>query len=259
MNIKHLLPLQRIIGKMDNDFNIDQSDWIPRVAAWTIDCLAQLKCTPYIRRKIKYKVVDRIIRMTNVVNIKDIKVYDEHGCEIVNRIDSREMNITYIPQLNDYGDTIGGEGWSSEDASLYDDKEVVDRLSAGSNCINRCKNFVVVDNNKIELNYDAKFVIVEVLRVATYYDDYFNEEVPFVYDNGVLLEAICWYCLMKMLQRGYKHQVFSLSGNEAVNPYIQWNKIKDQAAASVRKDLRNPSKNEGWNNFFYNSTFLPRG
>ena len=53
MKIKHLLPLQRIIAKVDNDFNIDQSDWIPRVAAWTIDAMSILKCTPYVKKRFK--------------------------------------------------------------------------------------------------------------------------------------------------------------------------------------------------------------
>ena len=42
MKLKHQLPLQRLIAKIDNDFNISESDWIPRVAAWTIDALSQI-------------------------------------------------------------------------------------------------------------------------------------------------------------------------------------------------------------------------
>ena len=31
--------VERIIAKIDNDFNPDGSDWIPRVIAWTIDAM----------------------------------------------------------------------------------------------------------------------------------------------------------------------------------------------------------------------------
>ena len=31
--------IEHIIAKIDNDFNIDHSDWIPRVAAWAIEAL----------------------------------------------------------------------------------------------------------------------------------------------------------------------------------------------------------------------------
>ena len=35
--------IERIIAKIDNDFNPDNSDWIPRVGAWTIDAMNMLK------------------------------------------------------------------------------------------------------------------------------------------------------------------------------------------------------------------------
>ena len=39
MKIKNKVSLGRLIGKVDNDFNISESDWIPRAAAWVIDAL----------------------------------------------------------------------------------------------------------------------------------------------------------------------------------------------------------------------------
>ena len=46
MQLNNQLPLQRLIGKIDNDFNIDNSDWIPRVGAWVTDALSQMKLLP---------------------------------------------------------------------------------------------------------------------------------------------------------------------------------------------------------------------
>ena len=46
MKIKNQLPLSRLIGKIDNDFNISESDWIPRVAAWVTDALSQMQILP---------------------------------------------------------------------------------------------------------------------------------------------------------------------------------------------------------------------
>lgn len=43
--------LEHIIAKIENDFNPDNSDWIPRVAAWTIDAMAQLKVFNTIKNK----------------------------------------------------------------------------------------------------------------------------------------------------------------------------------------------------------------
>ena len=64
--------------------------------------------------------------------------------------------------------------------------------------------------------------------------------------------------MFKYLSRGNKHTVYSLtSPNQILNPYIQWSTIKPKATAAVKIALR--KDNGGWNNFFYNSTFLPRG
>lgn len=38
--------IERIIAKIDNDFNPDNSDWIPRVAAWCIDAMSQIDVLP---------------------------------------------------------------------------------------------------------------------------------------------------------------------------------------------------------------------
>lgn len=263
MKINHVLPLQRLIGKIDNDFNIDQSDWIPRVAAWTVDALSQLKCTPYTRIKKKYCTDDEgFIRLDNVVDIQSIKVYSTTGCEIKNLSGSNFLHTPY-KQLNKiYNDTsaIDGGRWTDEEIAVFiGDNDAARRMMIGRVCADNRYNFVIVGDDKLQANVSNTNLIVDYVTVATYYDEYFNDQVPFVYDNGDLLEALAWYCLMKILQRGYKHQVFSLTGQEPVNPYVQWNKIKDKATASVRHDLFDASKNTGWNNFFYNSTFLPRG
>ena len=82
-------------------------------------------------------------------------------------------------------------------------------------------------------------------------------DVPYIYDNGLLLEALSWYILFKYLSRGSKHQVYSLtSPNPVLNPFTQWNTIKSKAEKSVAIDLAKDT--DGWRNFFFNSTFDPR-
>jgi hypothetical protein len=82
--------------------------------------------------------------------------------------------------------------------------------------------------------------------------------VPYIYDNGLLLEALSWYVVFKYLSRGSKHPVYSLtSNNPVINPYSQWLALKPKAEISVKLSI-NKNRNDGWNNFFYNSTFLPK-
>ena len=82
MKINNQLPLQRLIGKIDNDFNISESDWIPRVAAWTIDALSQMKVLPMEKKKRTLEVSDRLAQFPCQLNATELKVYDSNGCEI---------------------------------------------------------------------------------------------------------------------------------------------------------------------------------
>ena len=49
--------VEQIIAKLDNDFNLDQTDYVPRIAAWVIEALSILKCTKfeYTTKKIEIK------------------------------------------------------------------------------------------------------------------------------------------------------------------------------------------------------------
>lgn len=246
MKLNNQLTLQRLIGKVDNDFNISESDWIPRVAAWTIDALSQMKVLPMERKRRTLEVSDRIAQFPCTLNAEEISVYDSNGREIPaynkykscgckrNNSSTGEQIAVIIPNVPN--------GWETT--------QVADIIT------NTDKNFVL-DGNNIILNFDTDTIDVESLEVATYYDEYYDCECPYIYDDGLLLEALSWYILYKYLSRGSKHTVYSLQSNSpVVNPFIQWNTLRPKAMASVKGKLGSA---KGWNNFFYNSTFLPRG
>ena len=73
--------VDRIIAKIDNDFNPNISDWIPRVGAWVHDALMQLDCIITETKTKKLTVKDNIARSDcELGNL--IKVYDSNGCLI---------------------------------------------------------------------------------------------------------------------------------------------------------------------------------
>lgn len=248
MKIKNQLKLERLIAKIDNDFNISESDWIPRVAAWTIDALSQMQVLPMERKRRKLEVSDRIAQFPCCINAKELKVYDKNGCE--------------IPALEKDNSCC-----SNNRTSYSSDKQIAvidDANRTGTNfmrvgnLINKAlgRNFVLSGNN-IELNFDTDEIEVETYETATYHDDYYDCEVPYIYDNGYLLEALAWYVLFKYLSRGSHHPVYDLKSlNTIINPYSRWNELRVKAASSVKIAISN--SDDGWNNFFYNSTFLPR-
>lgn len=247
MKLKNQLPLSRLIGKIDNDFNISESDWIPRVAAWTIDALSQMQVLPMERKRRKLEVSNRAAQFPCMINAKELRVYDKHGCEIM------ELNND-----NSCGCSKSSKTMPQEIAVIDNtNKTGINFMTVGTVVTsNRNHNFVL-DGNNIELNFDTDEIEVESYETATYFDEYYQCQVPYIYDNGLLLEALAWYCLFKYLSRGSKHQVYSLSSpNQVLNPYIQWNILRPKAMASVKIAISRSS--DGWNNFFYNSTFLPR-
>lgn len=246
MKLKNQVTLQRLVGKIDNDFNISESDWIPRVAAWTIDALSQMQVLPMERKKRILEVSERIAQFPCVINSTELRVYDKYGNE--------------IPELNKEGSCgCNRQNSTPREIAIFDSSnktgiqpmEIANVVNGVAN-----RNFVL-DCDKIELNFDTDQITVESYEVATYYDEYYDCDCPYIYDNGLLLEALAWYCIFKYLSRGSQHPVFSLkSPNPALNPYMQWIGLKTKAANSTKIELNN--NRDGWNNFFYNSTFLPR-
>lgn len=247
MKLNNQLPLQRLIGKIDNDFNISESDWIPRVAAWVIDALSQMKVLPMERKRRTLEVSERVAQFPCMLNATEIKVYDKNGCE-----------IDYLnPDKNSCGCTSVKS--ASQEIAVFDssNKTGVNFMNVVNVTDSSNRNFVI-DCNNIELNFDTDSIDVETYEVATYYDEYYDCDVPYIYDDGLLLEALAWYVMFKYLSRGSKHQIYDLKSNSPVtNPWIQWNTLRPKAANSVKKAISSDAT--GWNNFFYNSTFRPRG
>lgn len=259
MKIKRQLKLGRLIGKIDNDFNISDSDWIPRVAAWVTDALSQMKILPSEKKRRTLEVSERVAQFPCELNATELKVFDSNGREIEEYDAEKHCNA---PNGNGGDCNCGSQSNNSpigREIGVFDstNKTGVNTVLI-ANVVSPSGRNYVLDGNKIELNFDTDSITVESYETATYYDDYYDCECPYIYDNGLLLEALAWYCMFKYLSRGNSHPVYDLKAqNQVLNPYIQWTLIKTKAANAVKMDM-NKHKDDGWNNFFYNSTFLPR-
>ena len=256
MKVKRLISIQRLVGKVDNDFNIPESDWIPRVAAWTIDALSQLKVLPMEKKRRTLEVSERIALFPCEITASELRVFDKYGNEIANGAESKCGNNKSSCNKCTNSST-GGQyetiGVTNTKADSWATSTILDKVQ-----VNPEGHMYYLEGNSIELNFDTDCIVVESLEVATYYDEYYDCEVPYVYDNGTLLEALAWYVLFKYLSRGSKHPVYSLtSPSPYTNPAARWEALKSKAKTSVLNDMKKGG-DEGWNNFFYNSTFLPR-
>lgn len=253
MKVKRLISIQRLVGKVDNDFNISESDWIPRVAAWTIDALSQLKVLPMEKKRRELEVSERIALFPCEIVTSELKVYDKYGNEIPNGNDDK-CSPCGKPTTSSTGGQYQTIGVTNPNAKDYVTSTILDNVQTSPE-----EHKFYLNDKSIELNFDTDKITVESFEVATYHDEYYDCEVPYIYDNGTLLEALSWYILFKYLSRGSSHPVYSLkSPNQYTNPFAQWSLLKSKAKISVLNDM-SKGGDEGWNNFFYNSTFLPRG
>ena len=85
--------------------------------------------------------------------------------------------------------------------------------------------------------------------------------MPAIPNNGILIEALVYYCMYKMLCRGYKHPVFNLQASQyGTNPYYIWTQMKEEARRSVLSNRvdSNEDITKILRSNFYINTFDPR-
>lgn len=267
--------IERLIAKIDNDFNPDNSDWIPRVSVWAIDAMSQLDVLRTERKKKKVPVSDRIAYSSCEINTNDIKVYDKNGCEIPRAGSACGCSSPFTGERTNEVSACNTTGTTDaiyQDAAYAPDVQAVVRqtkdyparynvIEVGSNINSSTKcerNYVPLDAYKLELNFDTEYIYIEAEYIQTIVSEAFCCELPVIPNNGLLLEAISYYCIYKMLCRGYKHPVFNLSASQyGTNPYYEWNKLKDEARRSVINDNVDDASNL-FRSALYIETFNPK-
>ena len=265
--------IERLIGKIDNDFNPDNSDWIPRVGAWAIDAMQQLNVLRKVTKQKTIKVIDRIAYVNCPINNTEIKVFDCNGCEIKQASKAKsckcapstgekvESNTEISNTLNYYQTTSPNNVPDITLAESQESKDFPNRYRIHEINVhgNDARNYVIVDCNKLELNFDTNSVTIEYKDIETIDSEAFGCCLPVIPNNGLLLEAIAFYCMYKMLTRGYKHPVFNLGASQyGTNPYYIWNQLKEEAKRSVAIQNQGDIDTHSFRSAFFIETFDPR-
>lgn len=273
---KEVTTLENLIAKIDNDFNPDNSDWIPRVGAWAIEAMMQLRVLRTVEKKRKLNVVDGYAKSPCDFDKNNIKVYDKNNCEIPEASSNSSNCCSSSDSLPTGGDSechVNPRGTLEHgyDENRKDITSVsfhvntiderarynVQNIELG-NTARKGRNYVLASPNIIELNFDTDYIYVVSNEVETCFSNTYGCDLPVIPNNGILLEAITYYCMYKMLTRGYKHPVMNLAASQyGTNPYYLWTTLKEKAKASVTLDSqRNDGKDSAaWQSYFYNATF----
>lgn len=244
--IEDNVSIERIIAKIDNDFNPDNTDWIPRVAAWVTDALLQLDVNLTKRKRISLPIRNRI--GISQYNLRNAIIYDKCG----NRIQEATANASDCPcngfsstgdleQTTTASATDTSETICNEDANNAPDQMVSEQIAPNRYNIyefelgcDKQRNYVLIDDTKIELNFDTDCIQLEYDFIETQESELYGCELPMIPNDGVLIEALTYFCMYKMLTRGYKHPVMNLAASQyGTNPYYIWLQMKEQAKRSI--------------------------
>lgn len=274
MKIKTTTNIEQIVAKIDNDFNPEGTDWIPRIVTWTIEVLDYLKINKTKHTVKKYIVNNKIAIIDCKICNVPFKVYDRNKC-IIEALDSKSCcNLPFKGQDSEDNIAISNTITVTNVSNNAPNKEIYQQVNnsydnprynvyeyrEGINPID--KNYVLIGDNKIELNFETDYIYLEFDEVETYYSNKFNCELPVIPNNAILHEAIVAYCMYKMLCRGYKHPIFNLRDNSpALNPYINWTMLLEKAKISVMADEQDRNSEDAahlMRSNFYINTFDPR-
>lgn len=278
MQNNNTISVEKIIAKIDNDFNPDGSDWIPRVISWTIDAMGQLDVLRIVSKKRRLAVINNIARTACPFSTKGLKVYDDNGCEVsvisarcgscsspspTGEQPDKSLELSNTMSIVDTGyngkETYGSLAIHNNTPDVKKQATVVEEIYSAPRRGCEDRGYVLVDDHTIEINFDAKYIDIISNEVETEYSEYYKCDIPVIPNNYILIEAIGYYCMYKMLCRGMKHPVFNLGASQyGTNPYYQWEQLKNKAKAGVIIDWQAESGNkdgDAWRSYFYNYTF----
>lgn len=263
--------VERIVAKIDNDFNPDNSDWIPRVAAWCIEAMSTVNGLRKVKKSRRLTVRDRIVYSACDLDLINLTVKDCNGCEVVlkqsnsdcgSNSSTGEVIRSVTPKTVDYIYTGQSDVPGLVQTEHVLTKDYPSRYNVKNIYPNQDKrDYVVINNRQLELNFDTDYVDVEQYEVETVYSEYFQEELPVIPDIVPLIESITNYCMYKMLCRGVRHPIYNLAASQyGTNPYYMWSTGLDKVKNEVIKYYQGEviKGNALWNGSFYIYTFNPR-
>ena len=197
-----LTTANEVIARVDNNFDIDYSDWITRAPLWISDALSELRLVQaYEETSIDLDVVNYHVELPNISQY-DIRrilavVYND---ELLTRL--KIINPARQPKIL--------EG------------------------LNRSSETYTIKNGHIVTSFDEGTITLYFDRPALEYDVKQMVYLPKIPNNDLVKIAIEWYLMYCILRKGHRHPLYSLdSNNPLTNPYSMWDTYKKKARNSM--------------------------
>lgn len=192
--IYQLTSCKEIIARLNNNFDIDFTDWITRAPLWIADALHSMEMvSAYEEVSLPLTIENYYVSLPNDA-VQDIK---------------RILGVAYNKQLLIRLNVINPYKLPKTNIRTY-----------SSETYN-------IKNGYITTSIEEGEIILFYERVAVEYDEQRMIYFPLVPNDSVIQQAIEWYLIYCILRKGHKHSTYSLeSNNPYTNPALMWEKEK---------------------------------
>lgn len=266
--IYRLVEADEVVARLDNDFNVVTGDYISRIPQWIYQCLSDLNIylslvpTAYIADVENYYA-------NTPTNLHTLIGVEYKGCRLDRRATSQFRGTgitsttpdTAIVKTN-VGTTITGEVSNIEvdenlttitvdqlDSIRVRDASTITELPASND------NYMVIPNGKLEFSFESGIVILHYYKFPSSYNERLNSLCPLIPDVEAVKDAVTWYILKSILQRGGKHPVYKIGNpNYRLDPDYKYTKSRVPARNRAARGDRDQNKitDDMWNSHLYN-------
>ena len=268
--IYRLKEADSILSRLDNDFNVNSGDWIPRVPQWLYQCLSDLNIYLSLIPKAHVSIVSNY--STNIPDDLQLMTAIEYNGSRLTRIGS----YSYKPQSTssnssayiktNVGITLTGtlENVTLDDSlsdievqlskiRVYDASSVID-LPGNS------ETYRLIPNGTIETSFEEGLIVFHYYSFPSAYNERLNSLCPLIPDNNAVEDAATWYIFQSILQRGHKHPVFTLGNpNWKLDPFERYRKARLNAKNKSNKLDKDQARivDAMWQSHLYNVISKP--
>lgn len=263
----NLISADEVIRRLDNDYNVNHSDFIVRLPQWIYQSLRDIN---YINTFVQTSLLSKVsnYKCSLPSDLQELVGIEYKNSKLPRFKSPLKNNNKYSnePIVNsNIGVTIYG---STSDIRIT--KEISDELknieiditkiksfdtSTISNAISlNTDNYSLLDGY-IETSFEEGYIWFHYYKLPEHYNELLGSFCPYIPDVEKVIEFITISCFKYILQRGFKHPVFSLESN---NPYTNVGIIYKNLKKEARNTLNSWDKDQSeriirlMNNSLYN-------
>lgn len=242
----NLINGDEIIRRLDNDFNINHSDYITRLPQWIyqalrdIDYLNAFVPASYYATVLNYKAV----LPNDLYELTGIEYNNKRLTRSLHPVHKSTINVNEEPVItSNIGVTVYG---TTTDIRVEDGIE--DQLKNVEMDVSMTRRYEAITITStpyseetytlvpggVELSFEEGYIWFHYYKLPYYYNEMIGGMCPYIPDNEKAIECITYYCIKAMIQRGYQHPIYNFNGN---NPYTNIGLLYDKSKKAARNNI----------------------